>query len=93
MCLLQGNAREESVVGFGPGALSSWIVKSGEKYEFDSHFLIKWGGRYAPRMKSASGLSRWFTSLLLHLDFYHIINNLILFFLFATHLEHKYGTW
>ncbi|GMH32318.1 hypothetical protein BSKO_00152 [Bryopsis sp. KO-2023] len=81
------------VVGYGPKALTQWMVSSDNAYEFNSVFLIKWGGRYLPKMKNGQDIHRWVTSLLLHLDFQHIINNLILFWLFSSHLEHKYGTW
>lgn len=81
------------VIGFGPKALTEWMFSSNVDYGFSSAYLIKWGARTLPSMKDGSEFYRWFTSLLLHLDFQHIINNLVLFLLFSTHLEHKYGTW
>ena len=77
---------------FGPDALWDWVVSRGDNYQFDSVYLIDWGGRYIPKMERGAEVYRWITSLLLHQDFAHIFNNSIIFLLFATHLEHKYGT-
>eukprot|EP01025_Chloroclados_australasicus_P055830 TRINITY_DN6854_c0_g2_i10.p2 TRINITY_DN6854_c0_g2~~TRINITY_DN6854_c0_g2_i10.p2 ORF type:complete len:334 (-),score=22.01 TRINITY_DN6854_c0_g2_i10:174-1175(-) len=36
---------------------------------------------------------RWITSLILHLDFRHVLANMLLVVFLIAHLEHNYGTW
>lgn len=86
-----GRARS-NLLNFGPDALWDWITKRGDSYKFDSFFLIDWGGRYIPKMEQGAEVHRWITSLLIHQHFAHLFNNSIIFLLFSTHLEHKYGT-
>ncbi|CAD7695058.1 unnamed protein product [Ostreobium quekettii] len=76
----------------GPDALVKWVVKRGDAYQFSSNYLILWGGRYIPLMENGADVYRWITSLLIHQDLAHLLNNAIIFLLFSTHLEHKYGT-
>lgn len=78
----------------GPKGLVDWIVKSNNKiYEFSWTYLAIWGARFTPYMKHGSDSWRWVTSLLLHANFFHILNNMILFVLFSLQLERKYGAW
>ncbi|CAD7698391.1 unnamed protein product [Ostreobium quekettii] len=76
----------------GPDALIRWIFNRGDRFQFASNYLILWGGRYIPDMERGADVYRWITSLLIHQDFAHLLNNSIIFLLFSTHLEHKYGT-
>lgn len=83
----------EELRELGPGSLWDWVVRRGDNYQFKASYLTEWGGRIIPKMEGGSEGYRWVTALFLHQSFAHVFNNVLIFLLFSTHLEHKYGTW
>ncbi|KAK9803187.1 hypothetical protein WJX72_011823 [[Myrmecia] bisecta] len=67
-----------------------WCFK-GNPWMMNADYLIQWGARWGPAMKSQP--YRWFSSWFLHQSFQHILSNMLLFVAVAYQVEEKYGTW
>eukprot|EP01025_Chloroclados_australasicus_P055835 TRINITY_DN6854_c0_g2_i6.p1 TRINITY_DN6854_c0_g2~~TRINITY_DN6854_c0_g2_i6.p1 ORF type:complete len:508 (-),score=54.13 TRINITY_DN6854_c0_g2_i6:174-1697(-) len=76
----------------GPADLAAWVNFSHSWRIFDFDYLLIWGGRYGPKIYQGQHY-RWITSLILHLDFRHVLANMLLVVFLIAHLEHNYGTW
>ncbi|KAL4434296.1 hypothetical protein ABPG75_000737 [Micractinium tetrahymenae] len=83
---------------WGPAGMVRWIAPRQEQWcyagsagKFDAAFLIDWGARYAPRMRSSP--QRWITSTLLHQSFAHLASNCAMLGGFGWQVEAKHGSW
>jgi len=75
----------------GPQILLDWMqVPSDLAFNFD--YLREWGSRYAPAI-AAGEWYRWYSSVVIHASFVHMLSNLLLTVAMSLHLENKYGAW
>eukprot|EP00873_Tetraselmis_striata_P002547 jgi/Tetstr1/422811/TSEL_013602.t1 len=75
----------------GPQILLDWMrVPSDLALNFD--YLREWGSRYAPAI-AAGEWYRWYSSVVIHASFVHMLSNLLLTVAMSLHLENKYGAW
>jgi len=83
-----------STAGVGPRTMVEWlaITPHPENGVFSAEFLRLWGGRYAPDL-AGGNLSEWYTSVLIHISFPHLLSNLLLTAGMLLSLECKYGAW
>eukprot|EP00877_Chromochloris_zofingiensis_P014440 jgi/Chrzof1/924/Cz01g33230.t1 len=69
-----------------------WIVNApSSPHEFNFSFMRAWGGRYAPDIASGHAY-RWFTAQFVHINFQHILSNMLLFVFLSGLMEAKYGS-
>mmetsp|Transcript_12040 Transcript_12040/g.38131 ORF Transcript_12040/g.38131 Transcript_12040/m.38131 type:complete len:727 (+) Transcript_12040:154-2334(+) len=59
--------------------------------EFGPEYMIDWGARSSDKLIEAGESSRWFTSVLIHYSFSHLMGNLLFNYLLLLLLEGKYG--
>lgn len=60
--------------------------------DFDVRYLEAWGGRLGKEVKSGHWWL-WLTSIYVHQNLQHIVANMLLFLVLASHLELTYGYW
>jgi hypothetical protein len=60
--------------------------------DFDVRYLEAWGGRLGLEVKNGNWWL-WLTSIYLHQNLQHILANMLLFLVLASHLELTYGWW
>lgn len=89
--LEEGVSRHVASMGWDPKELFSFIkVKGIASRKFDFNFLLNWGGRYLPRIERGETY-RWFSSLLIHQSYRHLLSNGIILVYLGGLLERKYG--
>eukprot|EP00195_Chlamydomonas_chlamydogama_P009647 CAMPEP_0202898498 /NCGR_PEP_ID=MMETSP1392-20130828/7012_1 /ASSEMBLY_ACC=CAM_ASM_000868 /TAXON_ID=225041 /ORGANISM="Chlamydomonas chlamydogama, Strain SAG 11-48b" /LENGTH=1047 /DNA_ID=CAMNT_0049584449 /DNA_START=381 /DNA_END=3524 /DNA_ORIENTATION=+ len=101
--LVQGSAKWLSVakrIEAGPSTLTPWLEfwqrgggddNAVDSTTFNFDYLLLWGGRYGPALAGGEWW-RWFSSILLHQNFNHLVSNMVLFLVLCGYLEHNYGT-
>ncbi|GMH33948.1 hypothetical protein BSKO_01782 [Bryopsis sp. KO-2023] len=85
-----GKLSDYRSLGWDPKELAGRITTRGDLAKFDFGFLLQWGGRYLPSIEEGESY-RWFTSLLLHQSFVHLLSNALIFIIVGAHLEYNYG--
>lgn len=79
-------------LGWSPVELRDWATVRDNSTRFDFEYLLGWGGRYLPCIKEGDSY-RWFTSILLHQSFVHLLSNALIFVFLGSYLEYKYGSF
>lgn len=87
----KGYEGDVGTLGWGPDELWDWATVRDNTTQFDFDFLLAWGGRYLPNVEEGESY-RWFTSLLLHQSFVHLMSNALIFLALGSYLEYKYGS-
>ncbi|CAD7704631.1 unnamed protein product [Ostreobium quekettii] len=88
--LQKGYEADVAALSYGPDELWDWATVRNSTTRFDFEFLLGWGGRYLPAVNDGQSY-RWFTSIMLHQSFVHLLSNALIFVVLGSYLEYRYG--